>query len=260
MDDRLELLLRDARPAFPPTPELAAVVVERLASGSPVPARPERPSRSPLEPRPRLRVALLLAASLALLLGAGAVAAGALGIGPLRIWFTDAPLPSTGPEGPLGARLALGDRITLEEARSVGPPLLEPVGVGPADEAYRSASGIVSLVWRPGEGLPSAGPDGIALLVMAIPGDLDPDLVSKIVVESRAAVRPVAVRGRDGFWISGAPHVLRLIDPAGEQTSVTSRLAGDTLVWGENGTVYRIETPLGLEAATRLADGARPPP
>jgi hypothetical protein len=254
MDDRLELLLRSARPDFPPTPDLATAVARRLAGGT------LRPTAAGTGRRPRLRVALLLAAALVVALGVGAVAAGALGIGPLRIWFSDGPLPSTVPGTALGTRLALGERVPIDEARAGGVPLLVPAGVGEPDEAYRTPTGIVTLLWGPGDGLPQAGADGVALLVMAIPGDLDADLVSKIVVESRAAVAPVTVRGRDGFWISGAPHVLRLIDPTGEQVSVTSRLAGDTLVWGENGTVYRLETPLGRARAVELADGAQPLP
>lgn len=253
MDDRLDVLLREARPAFPPSPDLAAAVARRLAASAAGPAAPAATGR-----RPRWRVALLLAATLVLALGVGAVAAGALGIGPLRIWFSDAPLPSTVPGTALGTRLALGERVSLDEARSGGPPLLVPAGIGEPDEAYRTATGIVTLLWGPGDGLPHTGRDGVTLLVMAIPGDLDADLVSKIVVESRAAVAPVTVRGRDGFWISGAPHVLRLLDPTGGEVRVTSRLAGDTLAWGENGTVYRIETPLGRDRALELANGAQP--
>jgi hypothetical protein len=253
MGDRLDLLLAEARPSFPATPDLATAVARRLVAGE-----PPAPLRG--RPRPRLRAALLVAAALAVVLGAGAVAAGALGIGPLRILFSEGPLPSTVPQTPLGTRLALGERITLDEARAGGPALLVPGGVGEPDEAYRTPTGIVTLLWGTGDGLPEAGTDGVALLVMAIPGDLDPDLVSKIVVDSRAAVAPVTVRGRDGFWISGAPHVLRFLDPTGDEGSVTSRLAGDTLVWGENGTVYRIETPLGRERAVQLAERAQPPP
>jgi hypothetical protein len=96
----------------------------------------------------------------------------------------------------------------------------------------------------------------VGLLLMAIPGDLDPALVSKVVVESRAALEPVRVRGRDGFWISGAPHLLRYLDPAGEDAAVTSRLVGDALVWDEGGTVYRIETNLGRDRAIGFAEEA----
>jgi hypothetical protein len=122
---------------------------------------------------------------------------------------------------------------------------------------YRAESGIVTLLWRAGGDLPGVGTSDVGLLLMAIPGDLDPDLVTKVVVESRATLEPVRVRGRDGFWISGAPHLLRYFDPGGADASVTSRLVGDALVWEEGGTVYRIETDLGRDRAIGFAERAR---
>jgi hypothetical protein len=247
MDDRLDQLLSAARPAFPPTPDLAAGVVTRLGV----------PGRSSLRTRLRgPRLALALAVLLGLIVGAGAVAAGAFGVGPLRILFTTDPLPSA---APLGSRLGLGERVSLDEAlRGDGPALLAPESLGPPDEAYRSAAGIVTMLWRAGADLPAIGTSDVALLVMAIPGDLDPDLVTKVVVESRATLEPVVVRGRDGFWISGAPHLLRYFDPSGADATVTSRLVGDALVWDEGGTVYRIETDLGRDRAIGFAEEAGP--
>jgi hypothetical protein len=245
MDERLDLLLLGAKPAFPATPDLAAAVNARLATPA---------SRMPRASRRRSRMVLALAAVLALLLAAGAVAAGAFGVGPLRILFTSDPLPSA---APMGSRLGLGERITLAEAVAPdGPALLAPAGLGTPDEAYRSPAGIVTLLWRAGGGLDGIGTSDVGLLVMAIPGDLDPELVSKVVVESRATLAPVRVRGRDGFWISGAPHLLRYFDTAGDDASVTSRLVGDALVWAEGGAVYRIETDLGRERAIGFAEAA----
>lgn len=248
MDERLDTLLLNARPAFPATPDLVGAVGGRLAA-------PDRRSLRGSLRGPRL--VLALAAILALLLGAGAVAAGAFGVGPLRILFTTDPLPS--PADPLGSRLALGERITLAEAATPeGPALLAPDGLGPPDEAYRSRAGIVTLLWRAGGELPGIGTSDVGLLVMAIPGDLDPEMVSKVVVESRATLEPVRVRGRDAFWISGAPHLLRYFDPGGDDASVTSRLVGDALVWDEGGIVYRIETDLGRDRAIGFAEDAEP--
>jgi hypothetical protein len=247
MDERLDVLLSSARPAFPPTPDLVPGVMAGL-----------RARRVEAAGRPRLRLALV-AALLVSLLAAGAVAAGALGIGPLRVLFGEA-LPSiTVPDTPLGARLALGRPVAVSDAEDVaGLELLVPQSVGAPDEAYLSDIGIVSLVWRADDDLQPLSGSGIGLLVMAIPGDLDPSLVSKIVVESRATVEPATVRREDGYWISGAPHVLRYLLPDQGEGVVMSRLVGDALVWQEGGTVFRIESGLGRDATLDLADSLVP--
>ncbi|HEX2194757.1 MAG TPA: hypothetical protein VHK63_07380, partial [Candidatus Limnocylindria bacterium] len=189
---------------------------------------------------------------------AGAVAAGALGVGPLRILFGQGLPAVTVPDSPLGARLALGRRIDATDAQAAGVPILVPQALAQPDEVYLSELGIVSLVYEADGHLRPLGQSGIGLLVMAIPGDLDPELVSKIVVESRAAVEPVTVRGRAGYWVSGAPHVLRYVIPGEGQGMVTSRLVGDALVWQEAGAVFRIESALGRDATIRLADSLAP--
>ena len=91
--------------AWPPTPTLD---LRRLAPHT----------------RPLRRA--LLVALVALLLSAGsAVAAGALGIGPLRILFTQA-LPSPNvPDTPLGSRLSLGTSTTLDEFNHLGHQRVE---------------------------------------------------------------------------------------------------------------------------------------
>jgi hypothetical protein len=241
--DALDRLLVSLEVAFPPTPDISGAVAERLAH----PAGGRATRRSPL------RLALL-AAVVVLLLAAGAVAAGAFGVGPLRILFGDA-LPSPNVPGtPLGTRLSLGERLTLAEAAANDDLQLHmPAGLGEPDEVYLSDIGIVSMLWAPRDGLPAMAGSGVGLLLMEIPGDLDPGLVSKVVVESRASVEPVTLRGTDGFWISGAPHVFRYFAPDGEDGAVTSRLVGDALVWQERDAVIRIESGVGRDATLALA-------
>jgi len=53
------------------------------------------------------------------------------------------------------------------------------------------------------------------------------------------------VNGRDGAWISGAPHELGYIDPNGQFRNETVRRAGNVLVWEQDGVTYRVE---GLES------------
>lgn len=241
-DQALDVALRDLRPEFPPTPDLAAVVQARIQQGE--------PGRS----APRVRLALLLGAAL-VLLTAGAALAGALGVGPLRILFSSGPLPSANvPNTPLGVRASLGEPVDPPELPGmVAMPLMAPAGIGEPDEAYLSDIGIASLVWNPGPGLPEVHGTGIGLLVMEIPGSLEPSLVEKVVIESRAHLDHVTVAGVPGYWISGAPHVLRYLAPDRDR-EVTSRLVEDALVWELAGTVFRIESRLGMDEVLRLAD------
>jgi hypothetical protein len=247
-DSALDAILTAARPAFPPTPDLVPRIAGRLG-------RPRTAARW------RLRLAFAVA-TLLLLLAAGVVAAGALGIGPLRIFLSDESLPSvTVPDTPLGMRLSLGERISPEDAAAMaGRPVLVPAETGGPDEAYLSELGILTLLWAPDGELPSIGTSRIGLLLMAIPGDLDPDLVSKVVVESSATLQPVSVAGSDGYWISGAPHVLRYFRPNGADGAVASRLVGEALVWERDGAVYRIESALGRDASVALAESLAPWP
>ena len=242
-DAALDRLLASVAPEWPATPDLAGAVAARLAAGA----------RAPRRPAP-WRLALV-AALLLLLLAAGAVAAGALGVGPLRILFAESLPPATVPNTPLGTRLGLGERLSPAEAESFAAlPLAVPADLGDPEAVYLSGTGIVSMLWGPREGLPAMPQTGAGLLLMFIPGDLDPGMVSKIVVESRASVAPVSVGGADGFWISGAPHVFRYLLPGGSEGQVTSRLVGDALVWQAGELVVRIESAAGRDATIGLAE------
>jgi hypothetical protein len=239
-DATLDRLLTDASLtiAWPPTPALNL-----------------RAPRS----RPSAVRRAMIGALIALVLTAGAaIAAGALGIGPLRILFSAA-LPSPNvTDTPLGTRLALGSRTTIDDA-GLKVTLLEPEAVGPPDEVYRSSDGRrVSLVWGARDELPATGGSRIGLLAMFLSGDLEPELIDKIAVESRVTIEPVAVRGHPGYWISGEPHLLRYLAFGGSGAERT-RLVGDVLVWDEGGTVVRLESALGRDATLALAATMRTP-
>ena len=239
-DATLDRLLTDASLtiAWPPTPALDL-----------------RARRS----RPRAVRRAVFVALVALVLTAGAaIAAGALGIGPLRILFSAAlPSPNVA-DTPLGTRLALGSRTTLDDD-GLRVALLEPEALGSPDEVYRSSDGRrVSLVWGVRDGLPATGGSRIGLLAMFLSGDLQPELIDKIAVESRVTIEPVTVRGHPGYWISGEPHVLRYLAFGGSGVERT-RLVGDVLVWDDGGTVVRLESALGRDATLALAETMRTP-
>ena len=148
----LERELLELGPAveFPPTPDLANTVRARIVREGIRPRRWYELGGS----MPVRRSGLL--ALVALLALAGAVVAGSLGIGPLRILFVEQ-LPSpaaTGTPGVSpGAGLPLGRAVTLADAQAELPfTLVLPTaeGLGTPDALYlddRPAAPVVNVVW-----------------------------------------------------------------------------------------------------------------
>jgi hypothetical protein len=236
MADRIDDALLDlaSAVAFPPTPDLRDAVAAELGRGT---------GRRLAWPVGRA-IALALVAILAL-----ATAAIGLGLVPgLRLTFVSSPPPAPSAVA-LGESLALGSPIAPERVAAQAPSAL-----GAPDEAYELDGGRVrSLVYHATEGLPEIGASGIGLLVQAIDGALDEEQVEKLVtIGSR--VTPVSVGGSSGYWISGPPHLLRYLGPDGEPHAEDSRLVGDALVWTDGGTLYRIESALGLAETVRIGE------
>lgn len=243
MTDRLDVALVDLAGAvdFPPTPGLRRGIAERLAQ------------REHLGWFARLPRALALAL-VGLLVLATAAAALVLVVPGLRLTLVPGIPTASVPVDPLGIRLALGTAAPVDEVAA-----FEPEALGPPDEAYVIGDReIVSLVYAASEDLPELDGSGIGLLVQAIEGALEGDQVEKLVVEVGADVTEVSVNGAPGYWITGPPHLLRYLGPDGEQRAEATRLAGDTLVWARGGTLYRIESGVGLAGTRQIAETIRP--
>src|SRR5438067_679453 len=92
------------------------------------------------------------------------------------------PTPTPLPPGPLGQRLRLGERVTLDQARSkAGFTVLLPAGLGGPDEVYYdSGHGMVSLVYASRPGLPAPDATGVSLLVSELPARLTQDSFGKM--------------------------------------------------------------------------------
>jgi hypothetical protein len=91
---------------------------------------------------------------------------------------------------------------------------------------------------------------------MAVPGGTNDALLKKLVARS-SSIDPVSVGGDRGWWISGAPHEIFVTRPDGDVDMVMSALAGDTLVFARDGTLYRLESALGRDATIAIAEGLR---
>ena len=243
MTDRLDAALTDLAGAvdFPPTPAIRRAVAGRLA-------RPGR--RGWFAPMPRA-LALALIGLLVLATAAAAIVILAPG---LRLTLVPSLPTASVPADPLGTRLALGAAVAVDEVDHLAPGAL-----GPPDEAYANGDDqVVSLVYAASGDLPALDGTGIGLLVQAIEGALARDQVEKVVIEVGASVTAVNVDGATGYWIEGPPHLLRYLGPDGEARAEATRLVGDSLVWERDGTLYRIESGLGLAETLRIAETIEP--
>jgi hypothetical protein len=175
--------------------------------------------------------------------------------------------PSLIPSG--GTAPLSGERVTLEEARRrTRYTLLAPSlpGLPNPDEVVLQASppDAVSLVYRARPGLPAApalstgeAPNG--LLIMQFPGQFSPlgqaALGKGLAPGSR--IEPVAVNGQPGYWIEGELHLLFYRDPEGRTLPQERRLAGNVLLWEQDGLTLRLESALSRDEALRIAASVR---
>jgi hypothetical protein len=56
-----------------------------------------------------------------------------------------------------------------------------------------------------------------------------------------------------GYWLTGAPHVISYVDADGVVVDETVRLAGNVLLWEQDGVTFRIESLLSRAEALEIA-------
>jgi hypothetical protein len=254
VDVEMQLGLAAATAAWPATPDLRSRVLARIEAGTEDEGatRPTAGDAARRGRRTRL-VPALVAALLALLVLAGVAAALGLRLPGLDIVFVSR-LP------PAGAGLDLGTPIPLADARAFDQPrLLLPGALPDPDVAYEIGAGarrIVTVAWRAEPGRPTIPGTDLSLALMAVPGATNEQLATKMIAGG-TNVEPVTVGGRSGWWIAGAPHEIIIARPDGDYAPVRSAIVGDTLVFAQDGTVYRLESALGRDATIAIAETLR---
>jgi hypothetical protein len=248
-DASLEVRLREAAAAatWPQTPDLRATVLARIEHEGIRPA-------AGAAPRTALRLGRALAiAALALLLIAGAAAALGYRLPGLDILFVEQ-LP------PAGTGLDLGTAVPIEQAIAVDRPrILVPAALPGPDTAFVLGTGdrrIVTLAYRAASGGATLHGSDLDLTVMAAPGTIEEGLVRKLLGPGTTMER-VSIDGSPGWWIAGAPHEILIQRPDGTVGDMAAAVAGDTLVFNRNGTLYRLESALGRDATIAIAESMR---
>jgi len=181
--------------------------------------------------------------------------------GVLIRWVDEVPTPEP---SQVGAPLRLGRQVTLDEAQAaVGFPLRIPTAVGfdAPDEIYlldKDYSAMVSFVYPAAPGLPASDQTGVGALLTQFPGEADRGMIEKGLPDDGAQathLQAVSVDGEPGFWISGAPHAFFVVCyGAGDCRQEWYRLAGNVLLWEQDGVTLRLESALSLEDALAIAE------
>jgi len=249
LEERLEALATSIE--WPPTPRLSATIAPK--------SRPAR--RAWAQPRWALATVAVLT-----------IVATLLAYTPTRTAIADwvnlhinlrhttaLPTPSPLPSGTLGSNLGLGTRTTLQAAQSaVGWQVLVPAQLGTPDAVYLlmppagPSQGEVTLVYGPRPGIATANETGVGVLVTEARGSVNEQFFEKTAGPD-TTIEPVSVDGHDGWWISGKPHMFVFVDSNNEPRFETLRLATNTLVIDDGGTIVRIEGHMTRSQALEIA-------
>ncbi|MFN2521067.1 MAG: hypothetical protein ABR525_08490 [Candidatus Limnocylindria bacterium] len=274
-DEELGAALRAAAIAADPAPiDLWPAVRERILA-RPVPRgwlwllRSPRYGLAPLA----VTVAVLLLTAVVLSTGAVTAAAEALGLRGVQIFRAPANPTATaratttpGASGSAATAspgaAALGETVSIADARQrAGFAVVLPsdAALGAPDEVHVRAipGGLqVNAVYRVRPGVPTSPVAGVAALFSEFRGSVDPGLFVKVLGPD-ATVEPVVVNGQPGFWIAGAPHQFFYRDGAGNIFPESLRLAGNTLLWEQDGLLLRLEAQVDRATALRIASTVR---
>ena len=186
--------------------------------------------------------------------------------GVLIRWVDEVPSPEP---SQLGAPLLLGRPVTLDEAQAaVDFSVRVPTAPGFDDpsEIYlldQEQGAMVSFVYPTGPELPASDETGVGALLTQFQGDAERGLIEKGLADSdepETYLEAVTVRGDPGYWISGAPHGFFFVCyDAGECRQERYRLAGNVLLWEQDGVTLRLESALSREDALAIAESVPAP-
>ena len=241
---RLERALRELgrELALPAPPELASAVARRLGE------QPQPRRARPLWRRPAAIALAVLAAVIAATLAVEPARTALLDlfrIGGVSVERVDK-LPPIEPRAELG----IGRRVSEAEARRAVRFRVLTLPDDEPDGFYLSRGipgGAVSQLY--------GDEDDVRLLVTQFRGRVEDEFVKKM--SAGTAFSVVELRGTYAYWLSGAPHAVMFRDERGQIRTDRYRLAGDVLLWVEDGITYRLEGRMTRAEAIRLAKWIR---
>jgi hypothetical protein len=169
------------------------------------------------------------------------------------------PTPPAHSPGKLGSNLDLGTPTTVDGAQGkVSWKIALPPSLGAPDAVYLKlppagpSQGEVTLVYAQRPGIDVSGQTGVAVLVTEARGSVSEIFFQKMLGPD-STLEPVTVNGHSGYWISGHPHDFVFRDASGNFYTDQMRLATNTLIFDDNGTIVRIEGDLTKAQALAIA-------
>lgn len=161
--------------------------------------------------------------------------------------------PSTGSNS-----IDLGEPTTLETASDhVDFPLAVPTleTLDEPDGVYLETGPptVVHITWDAEPDLPAIAGTDIGLLLTQFNSPAEGTVLTKDLT-SDTDVERTSVDGQEALWVGGAPHELTYQTNDGISTQEVSRLAGNVLLWEEDGVTYRLESDLEMGEARRIAE------
>ena len=105
-------------------------------------------------------------------------------------------------------------------------------------------------------GLPPTSNPGVGALFTQFQAGLEPGFFAKgLGPETR--LEQLTVNGGRAVWIEGSPHLFYYRDRGGEIRDESVRLAGNVLLWEQEGLTLRLEANLPKDEAVRIASSVR---
>jgi hypothetical protein len=240
----LELALRELGRSveFPPTPDLASRVRERVAEG--------RAPRFRFVDRRALVIALaVLAVAIGAVMAVPQTRAAILRFFHLRgVTIERVKEIPTVPLQRDFNKLLVGEKVTLDEARRRAAfNVAEPKALGEPDGVYFQETppgGMVSFVYGTLEH-PRA-------LVTEFRATVNEDVIFKKTA-GNTNIEAVKIDGGRGYWLSGDPHEFTYLDANGDFRQEIVRLAGNTLLWERGPLTLRLEADINRSEALEIA-------
>jgi hypothetical protein len=164
-------------------------------------------------------------------------------------------VPSVAPSLPVAIP---GERTSLDDARrrvhfTVRQPTVPELSA--PDVVLLDTTGgaeRVTLLYGDRTGLPPTQVPGVSALLVEFRAAVDSAFFGKAVGPG-TTLEEVTVNGGRGFWLAGAPHFFFYRDPSGAILQETLRLAGNTLIWEQDGLTLRLEASVTKDQALRIA-------
>jgi hypothetical protein len=124
-----------------------------------------------------------------------------------------------------------------------------------APEIYLRENGIVSLVYPASTDFPAAHGTNVGVILTEFKGDTT-EAIDKL-LHSGTAVEVVTVNGQIGLWLTGEDHFVFFVNPDNGFVEVPGHIAGNTLLWEQDGITFRIEANVVKAGALHLAESLR---